>query len=171
VAEAATALSDSVAIGTRGYRRAAVRICLSGRAVQLASAAAAIVVAILLVAASAWPFDASGPKLPARPIALAAFALRPRHAWIRPAGARHVGCLRRRERSRPRRGGRWLKSFGAGGLIADDAAGLRGMLEATERELDRTTRGLEERLEERKENNALRIEQLRLYRRRLLRYC
>jgi cysteine sulfinate desulfinase/cysteine desulfurase-like protein len=40
-------------------------------------------------------------------------------------------------------GGRWLKSFGAGGLVADDAAGLRGALEAAQRELDRTTRDLE----------------------------
>jgi hypothetical protein len=48
-------------------------------------------------------------------------------------------------------GGRWLKSFGAGGFIADDAAGLLGALEATKRELDRTTRDLEAAKKERDE--------------------
>jgi hypothetical protein len=57
-------------------------------------------------------------------------------------------------------GGRWLKSFGAGGVIVDDAAGLRGALEATERELDRTTRDLEAVTKERDEALAL-VKQLR----------
>jgi hypothetical protein len=56
-----------VADRTRGYRRAPVRIGITGRTVQLASAVAAVAVAILLAARSAWPFDASRPRLPARP--------------------------------------------------------------------------------------------------------
>ena len=52
-------------------------------------------------------------------------------------------------------GGRWLKSFGAGGLIADDADDLLRALEATERELDRTTRDLEAVKKERDDLKAL----------------
>jgi hypothetical protein len=144
-----------VANGTRGYRRRAVRVGISERAVQLASAAAAVVLAIFLAAQSAWPFDTSRPKLPARPslwqlllsdhvtlgfvrlavVMLAAFVIASVPALVA--------------------GGRWLKSFGAEGLIADDAADLRSALEATERELERTTRDLEAVKKERDEARAL----------------
>jgi hypothetical protein len=149
-----------VANGTRGYRRWAVRIGISERVVQLVSAAAAVVLAILLVAQSAWPFDASRPKLPARPslwqlllsdhvtlgfvrlavVMLAAFVVASVPALVA--------------------GGRWLKSFGARGLIADDAADLRGALEATRRDLERKTRRLEAVTKARDEALAL-VEELR----------
>lgn len=122
---------------------------------QLVSAAVAVILAILLAAQSAWPFDTSRPELPARPslwqlllsdhvtlgfvrlavVMLAAFVVASVPALVA--------------------GGRWLKAFGAGGLIADDAAGLRGTLEAMERELDRTTRDLEAVTKERDEAVAL----------------
>lgn len=140
---------------TRGYRRPAVRVVLSERVVQLTLAAAAVVLAILLAAQSAWPFDAARPKLPEKPslwqlllsdhvtlgfvrlafVMLAVFVIASVPALVA--------------------GGRWLKSFGAGGLIADDAAGLRGALAATERALDRTTRDLEAAKKERDEAVAL----------------
>jgi hypothetical protein len=132
-----------------------VRIGVTERAVQLASAAAAVVLATLLAAASAWPFDASAPKLPARPslwqlllsdhvtlgfvrlafVMLAVFLIGSVPALVV--------------------GGRWLKSFGAGGFVADDAAGLRGALEAAEQKLERTTRDLEAAKKERDEAVAL----------------
>ena len=56
-----------MANGTRGYRRPPVWIGVSERVVQLAFAAAAVFLAILLAAQRAWPFDASRPKLPAKP--------------------------------------------------------------------------------------------------------
>jgi hypothetical protein len=132
-----------------------VRIGISGRAVELASAVAAVGLAILLATQSAWPFDASGPKLPARPslwqlllsdhvtlgfvrlafVMLAVFVIANVPALVA--------------------GGRWLKSFGAGGFIADDAGDLRGALEATKRELDRTTRDLEAMKRERDEAVAV----------------
>ena len=132
-----------------------MRIGNSERTVQLTFAAAAVVVAILLAAGSAWPFDASRPKLPAKPslwqlllsdhvtlgfvrlavVMLAAFVVASVPALVA--------------------GGRWLKSFGAGGLIADDADDLRRALEATERELDRTTRDLEAVKKERDDLKAL----------------
>ena len=123
---------------------------------QLASAATAVVLAILLAAESLWPFDASRPKLPAKPslwqlllsdhvtlgfvrlafLMLAVFVIASVPALVI--------------------GGRWLKGFGAGGLIADDAADLY----ETKRELDRTTRDLEAVTKERDEAVAL-VEQLR----------
>jgi hypothetical protein len=132
-----------------------VRIGISERAVQLAFAAAAVALAILLAAESAWPFDASRPKLPAKPslwqlllsdhvtlgfvrlalVMLAVFVIASVPALVA--------------------GGRWLRSFGAGGLIADDTADLRGALEATERELERTTRNLEAATKERDEAVAV----------------
>jgi hypothetical protein len=144
-----------VATGTRGYRRAPVRIGVTGRAVQLASAVTAVVVATLLAARSAWPFDASRPRLPARPslwqlllsdhvtlgfvrlafVMLAVFVIASVPALVV--------------------GGRWLKGFGAGGVIADDAADLRSALEATQRELERTTRKLEAVKKERDKAVAL----------------
>jgi hypothetical protein len=149
-----------VAFGTRGYRRRAVRIGISERVVQLGFAAAAVVLAILLVMQSAWPFDAARPKLPARPslwqlllsdqltlgfvrlafVMLAVFVIASVPALVV--------------------GGRWLKSFGAGGLIADDAADLCGALEATQRDLERKTRRLEAVTKERDEAVAL-VEELR----------
>jgi hypothetical protein len=149
-----------VANGRRGYRRRPVRIGFRERVVQLVSATAAVALAILLAAQRAWPFDISRPKLPAKPslwqlllsdhvtlgfvrmavVMLAAFVVASVPALIA--------------------GGRWLKSFGAGGLIADDAAGLRGALEVTWRELDRTTRDLEGVTKERDEAVAL-VKQLR----------
>jgi hypothetical protein len=144
-----------VANRTRGYRRPAVRVGISARAVQLVSAVAAVVLAILLAAESAWPFDAARPKLPARPslwqlllsdhvtlefvrlalVMLAAFVI---------AGVPALVA-----------GGRWLKGFGAGGFIADDAVDLRSALEVTERKLDRTTRDLDAMKRERDEAVAL----------------
>jgi len=56
-----------VAPGTRGYLRRAVRMSFSERAVQVACAAAAVALAILLAAQRSWPFDASQPRLPGRP--------------------------------------------------------------------------------------------------------
>jgi hypothetical protein len=132
-----------------------VRSGITGRAVQLASAVAAVVLATLLAARSAWPFDASRPRLPSRPslwqlllsdhitlgfvrlafVMVAAFVIASVPALVA--------------------GGRWLKGFGAGGLIADDAADLRDALDATERELDRTTRDLEAVRKERDEARAL----------------
>jgi hypothetical protein len=53
-----------------------------------------------------------------------------------------------------------LRSFGAGGLIADDAADLRGALESTQRDLERRTRRLEAVTKERDEAVAL-VEELR----------
>jgi hypothetical protein len=94
---------------------------ISERAVQLVFAAAAVVLAILLATQSAWPFDASRPKLPTRPslwqlllsdhVTLGFVRL----AFVMLAGfvIASVPALVS--------GGRWLKSFGAGGLIADDA--------------------------------------------------
>jgi len=137
-----------------------VRVGFSERAVQLASAAAAVVLGILLAAGSAWPFDASRAKLPARPslwqlllsdhvtlgfvrlafVMLAVFVIASVPALVI--------------------GGRWLKGFGAGGLIADDAADLRNELYETKRKLDRTTRDLEAVTKERDEAVAL-LEQLR----------
>ena len=116
----------------------AVQTDISGRAAQLASAMAAVVVAILLAARGAWPFDIPRPRLPARPslwqlllsdhvtlgfvrlafVMLAAFVIASVPALVV--------------------GGRWLKGFGAGGLVADDAADLRDALDTTKRELDRT---------------------------------
>jgi hypothetical protein len=144
-----------VANRTRGYRRPAVRVGISARAVQLVSAVAAVVLAILLAAESAWPFDAARPKLPARPslwqlllsdhttlgfvrlalVMLAAFVIASVPALVA--------------------GGRWLKGLGAGGFIADDAVDLRSALEATERKLDRTTRDLDAMKRERDEAVAL----------------
>jgi hypothetical protein len=144
-----------VANGTRGYRRPAVRIAVRERVVQLATAVAAVTSAILLAAQSIWPFDARRPELPPRPslwqlllsdhvtlgfVRLAVVMLATFVVASVPALAA---------------GGRWLKSSGAGGLIADDAAGLRSALEATERELDRTTRDLETATKERDEAVAL----------------
>ena len=57
-------------------------------------------------------------------------------------------------------GGRWLKGFGAGGLITDDAADLRNELDETKRELERTTRELEAVTKERDKAVAL-VEQFR----------
>ena len=145
---------------TRVYRRPMLRIGISERVVQLVSATAAVVLVILLVAQSAWPFDASRPKLPARPslwqlllsdqltlgfvrlafVMLAVFVIVSVPALVV--------------------GGRWLKSFGAGGLIADDAADLRGALEATRRDLKRKTRRLEAVTKARDEAVAL-VEELR----------
>jgi hypothetical protein len=132
-----------------------VRVGISERAVQLASASAAVVVVILLAAGSAWPFDASRPKLPSKPslwqlllsdqvtlgfvrlalIMLAIFVIASVPALVA--------------------GGRWLRSFGAGGLIADDADDLRRALDATERELDRTARDLGAVKKERDDLKAL----------------
>jgi cytochrome b561 len=140
-----------VANSTRGYRRRAVRVGINGRGVQLASAVTAVVVTILLAARSAWPFDAPRPRLPARPslwqlllsdyvtlgfvrlalVMLAVFVIASVPALVA--------------------GGRWLKSFGAGGLIADDATHLRDLLDVTERELERTTRALAAMKKERDE--------------------
>jgi len=137
-----------------------VRIGINERVVQLASAAAAVVLAILLATESAWPFDASRPELPAKPslwqlllsdhvtlgfvrlafVMLAIFVIASVPALIA--------------------GGRWLKSFGAGGFTADNAAGLRGALQATRRELDRTIHDLEAVTKERDEAVAL-VKQLR----------
>ena len=137
-----------------------MRIGISERAVQLVSAAAAVVLALLLAAQSAWPFDASRPKLPARPslwqlllsdhitlgfvrlafVMLAIFVIASVPALVA--------------------GGRWLKSFGAGGLIADEAADLRSALDETKRELDRTTSELAAVTKERDRLVAL-VEQLR----------
>ena len=145
---------------TRVYRRPMLRIGISERVVQLVSATAAVVLVILLVAQSAWPFDASRPKLPARPslwqlllsdqltlgfvrlafVMLAVFVIVSVPALVV--------------------GGRWLKSFGAGGLIADDPADLRGALEATQRDLERKTRRLEAVTKARDEAVAL-VEELR----------
>jgi hypothetical protein len=127
----------------------------NGRVVQLASAVAAVLLAILLAAQRAWPFDGSPPRLPARPslwqlllsdhvtlgfvrlafVMLAVFVI----ASVPALAA----------------GGRWLKGLGPGGLVADDAADLRSALHATERELERTTRDLEAMKKERDEAVAL----------------
>jgi hypothetical protein len=144
-----------VANGTRGYRRPAVRVGISERVVQLASAAAAVVLAILLAAESLWPFDASRPKLPARPslwqLLLSDHVtlgfVRLAFAMLAVFVIASVPALVA--------GGRWLKSFGAGGFIADDASDLRGALAATRQELDRTTRDLEAAKKERDEAVAL----------------
>jgi hypothetical protein len=126
-----------------------MRIGMSGRAVQLASAVGAVVVAILLASQSAWPFDAARPRLAARPslwqlllsdhvtlgfvrlalVMLAAFVIASVPALVA--------------------GGRWLKGFGAGGLVADDAADLRDELNKTKRELDEVTRKLKDARSER----------------------
>ena len=144
-----------MATGTPGYRRAAVRIGISERVVQLASAAAALVLAILLAAQSTWPFDASQPRLPGRPslwqlllsdhitlgfvrlavVMLAAFVIGSVPALVA--------------------GGRWLKGFGAGGLVADDAVDLRNELDRTKQELDEVTRKLEDARKERDDAIAL----------------
>ena len=128
---------------------------ISERVVQLVSAAAAVVLAILLAAESAWPFDASRPKLPEKPslwqlllsdhvtlgfvrlafVMLAVFVIASVPALIA--------------------GGRWLKSFGAGGFVADDAADLRGALEVAEQKLERIARDLEAAKNERDEAVAL----------------
>jgi hypothetical protein len=117
-----------VAAGTRGYRRAAVQSGISERAVQLASAVAAVALAIFLAAHKAWPFAGAQPKLPARPslwqlllsdqmtlgfvrlafVMLAVFVIASVPALVA--------------------GGKWLKGLGAGGLVADDAADLRSAL-------------------------------------------
>jgi hypothetical protein len=132
-----------------------VQTGISGRAVQLASAAAAVVVAILLAAQSAWPFDASRPRLPARPslwqlllsdhvtlgfvrlalVMVAVFVIASVPALVA--------------------GGRWLKGVGAGGLVADDAADLRDELGKTKRELDEVTRKLKDARKERDEAMAV----------------
>jgi hypothetical protein len=137
-----------------------VRIAVRERAVQLATAVAAVTGAILLAAQSIWPFDARRRDLPPRPslwqlllsdhvtlgfVRLAVVMLATFVVASVPALAVSD---------------RWLKSFGAAGLIADDAAGLRSALEATERELDRTTRDLETATKERDEAVAL-VKQLR----------
>jgi len=149
-----------VANGTRGYRRAAVRIGISEKVLLLAFAAVAVVLAILLAAANAWPFEASRPKLPARPslwqlllsdhVTLGFVRL----AFVMPAVfvIASVPALVA--------GGRWLKSFGAAGLIVDEAADLRSALDETKGELDRTTGELEAVTKERDELVAL-VEQLR----------
>jgi hypothetical protein len=144
-----------VADRTRGYRRAAVWIGISARTVQLVSAAAAVILAILLAAQSVWPFDASRPRLPVRPslwqlllsdhvtlgfvrlalVMLAAFVIASVPALVA--------------------GGRWLKGFGAGGLVADDAADLRNELDRTKRELDEVTRKLKDARKERDEAIAV----------------
>jgi hypothetical protein len=132
-----------------------VRIGLKERSVQFVSAAAAVVLAILLAAESVWPFDAALPKLSEKPslwqlllfdhvtlgfvrlafVMLAVFVVASVPALVA--------------------GGRWLKSFGAGGLIADEAADLRGALDKTKRELERTTRNLEAMKKERDEAVAV----------------
>jgi hypothetical protein len=128
---------------------------ISERVVQVASAAAAVVLAVVLAARSVWPFDASRPRLPVRPslwqfllsdqvtlgfvrlafVMLAIFVIASVPALVT--------------------GGRWLKSFGAGGLVADDAAGLHGALEVAEQQLERATRDLEAAKKERDEAVAL----------------
>jgi hypothetical protein len=132
-----------------------VRIDISERVVQLVSAAAAVALAIVLAAQSAWPFDAGRPKLPARPslwqlllsdhvtlgfvrlafVMLAVFVIASVPALVA--------------------GGRWLKSFGAGGLVADDGADLRRALEASERQVEQVTSDLEAARKERDEAVAL----------------
>jgi hypothetical protein len=132
-----------------------VRIGISERVVQRVSAAIAVVLAIFLAAESAWPFDASRPKLPEKPslwqlllsdhvtlgfvrlaiVMLAVFVVASVPALVA--------------------GGRWLKSFGAGGLVADDGADLRRALEASERQVERTTRDLKAARKERDEAVAL----------------
>jgi hypothetical protein len=144
-----------VANGTRGYRRPPVRVGISERVVQLVSAAAAVALAIFLAAESAWPFDASRPKLPARPSLWQ--LLLSDHVTLGFVRLAFVMLAVFVVASVPAlmAGGRWLKSFGAGGLIADDAVDLRSALEATERKLDRTTRDLEAMKRERDEAVAL----------------
>jgi hypothetical protein len=132
-----------------------MRIGINARAVQLVFAVAAVGAAILLASQRTWPFAASRLRLPVRPslwqlllsdhvtlgfvrlafVMLAVFVIASVPALVA--------------------GGRWLKSFGAGGLIADDAAYLHGALEATERELERTARDLEAVTKERDEAVAL----------------
>jgi hypothetical protein len=124
---------------------------ISGRIMQLASAGAAVVLAVFLAMQSAWPFDSSRPQLPVRPslwqlllsdhvtlgfvrlalVMLAVFVITSIPALVA--------------------GGRWLKGFGAGGLVADDAADLRDELDKTKRELDEVTRKLRAAREERDE--------------------
>ena len=144
-----------VANGTRGYGRPAVRVGISERSVQLASAAAAVALALLLAAESAWPFDAARPMLPEKPSLWQ--LLLSDHVTLGFVRLAFVMLTVFVIASVPALvvGGRWLKSFGAGGFIADEAVDLRGALEATERELDRTTRDLEAMKRERDEAVAL----------------
>jgi len=129
-----------VATGRAWLSSSAVQIGISGRTVQLASAVAAVSVALFLAVQSAWPFDASRPKLPERPslwqllladhltlgfgrlafVMLAIFVIASVPALVV--------------------GGRWMKSFGTGGFVADDVADLRRVLDETKRELDRKQR-------------------------------
>ena len=152
---AATARRDSCGDRHPWLSSPPVRIGISERVVQLASAAAAVVLAILLAAGSVGPFDAARPKLPEKPslwqlllsdhvtlgfvrlafVMLAVFVIASVPALVV--------------------GGRWLKSFGVGGLIADDGADLRHALEAAERQVERTTRDLEAARKERDEAVAL----------------
>jgi hypothetical protein len=144
-----------MANGTPWLSSPAVRVGISERIVQLVSAAAAVVLAVVLAAQSAWPFDTSRPRLPAKPslwqlllsdhvtlgfVRLAVVMLAVFVVASVPALAA---------------GGRWLKGFGAGGIIADEAADLRSALEATKRELERRTQDLEAARKERDEAVAL----------------
>ena len=138
-----------------GYGRPGLQPGVRGRTVQLAAGVVAVVVATVMAAAGARPFDTLLPPLPARPslwqlllsdhvtlgfvrvafIMVAVFVIASVPALVA--------------------GGRWLKGLGAGGLVADDAADLRDALDATERELDRATRDLEAVKKQRDEARAL----------------
>ena len=91
---------------------------------QLAAAVAAVGVALLLAVQSAWPFDASRPSLPERPslwqLLLADYVtlgfVRLAFVMLAIFVIASVPALVA--------GGRWMKSFGTGGLIADDVADL-----------------------------------------------
>jgi hypothetical protein len=133
----------------------AVRVGISERVVQLASAAAAVVLAVLLAAESAWPFDASRPKLPTRPSLWQ--LLLSDHVTLGFVRLAFVMLAVFVIASVPARvaGGRWLKGFGAGGLIADEAADLWSALEAAKRELERATHDLEAMKKER--DDAVRL--------------
>lgn len=129
--------------GTPGYPPGAVQINVNRRAIQLVSALAAVVIAILLATHNTWPFDTSLPALPAKPslwqfllsdqvtlgfvrlafIMLAVFVIASVPALVA--------------------GGRWLKGFGTGGVTADDAADADHLLDKAKQKLDDTTRELE----------------------------
>jgi hypothetical protein len=128
---------------------------ISGRAVQLASAAVAVALAILLATQSTWPFDASRPRLPERPsLWQLLLSDQVRLGFVRLAFVMLAVFV---VASVPAlvASGRWLKGFGAGGLVADDAADLRSALDETKRELDQTTRDLETAKRERDKAVAL----------------
>jgi hypothetical protein len=98
-----------------------VRIGISGRAVQLATGTAAVAGAILLAAQRAWPFDASRPKLPARPSLWQ--LLLSDHVTLGFVRLAFVMVAVFIVASVPALvvGGRWLQGLGAAGFIADDA--------------------------------------------------